>query len=269
MEQPKTPNFRRLAFFMALFLIFTLALLFWARDIIQEAVVLPLSYIFWGLGVLVDFTPQVFFWILLMFLASWIAYSTLARRRRLEQAYVHTIIDPADGQTRGRVAFWDTRVEFLTPGQSEYFSRSFHSALGKLLLEMLAYRYRLTSKQVDDGLRDGTIDLPAEVRAYALDSIHPGEFHRMNFFIDLWDQILERLRGVFFKLRDLFWTITGSTNRNSTNRNFTSAPGLQQNGYLGSQAFKIDASALTDGRIRRVIEFMEGELEVLHDDTGR
>jgi hypothetical protein len=250
MEQQKAPNFRRLAIFMALFLLLSVAFLFWASDIIRELVVMPVSYIIWAVGVLVDYTPQIFFWIVLLFIAFQIAYRSLTRKRKAKQPIQTNTSDAANGlETKGRVAYWATRVDFLRSRRGEYFARSFHNTLGKLLLDMLAYRYRLPPKQIEEWLKEGAPGLPEDIRDYALESLRPAEGRRMSFLKEVWDQIVAGIRAMFIGLKGEVQTIAGSADR-------------EKNQLAGSEnmdTYREGAPVVADARVRRILEFMEEE----------
>ncbi len=254
MEQPKSPNLRRLAIFTALFILLSAALLFGATDLIRELIVLPVSYLIWVFGVLIRFLHQVYFWIIVLFFGIWVAYSTLLQTRRKNQAAPLNAPEPAEASAiRGRMHFWQTRVGYLQTERSEYFTGSFHSALWKLLLDMLAYRYRMTPKQVETQLQKGGLDLPKDIRDYVLGSLRPAEGGGDLFFRDLWEQIVSIFRNAFFDLRDALYKMTGTANR----------PKAAQERYSQPISFKEEAL------VRQILKFMEEELEVPHDDAGR
>jgi hypothetical protein len=253
MDQSKQPNFRRLAIFMGLFLLLSISLLFWARDVVRELVVVPLSYIVWLFGILVDYTPQLFFWIALLFIAFRIAFTSLSRKRKRNPPASRAAFDMSESPvTRGRISFWVTRVDFLQSRQGEYFSHAFHSSLGKMLLDLLAYRYRLSTSQVEEWLKEGLLDLPADVRAYALESLRPLEGTQAGFLVDLRDWMVNLLQGGIYRLQTTLHRMVGSTNQGKSGWAGHADPRLTQE----------------NPRVRRILQFMEEELEVLNDDNG-
>jgi len=261
MKQPRLPNFRRLAVFLVLFILLSVAFLFWARDIVREVVVLPLSYLFWVIGVLVNYLPQLFFWIILLLIAGRIALTSLSRKKKENQDTPRSIPDPANRPViQGRVAFWVSRVEYLNSGRGEYFTSSFHSAVGKMLLDLIAYRYRLPPKQVEERIRAGTLDLPPDIQEYVLESFRPLEGSDGDFFGALWNGVVSLVRRGISGLQNTVRRLAGSKNRPAAD------PPPETS---GSRLFRKYASAKDSMKIRRIIEYIEDELEVQHDNAGR
>lgn len=234
MKTIRAANPRRAAIFGALLLILSLALLLFARDAIRELVVLPLSYLAWLAGIFFDTAPQIFLWIVLVFVLLMMAYRSLALRRK-EVAEPPPELAELAWETRhsGQVAFWTNRVHLMRGTHSTYYENSFNQTLGRLLLDLLAYRYRMTPNQVEDHLREGSLDVPADVREYALYSLRRLEPAHARFWQTTWGALVEVFDAVF-------------------------------RGRRGGQAARPD-----DPRITAILKFMEDELEVFDDHTGQ
>lgn len=248
MRLPTLKNPRRLAFFGAAIILLSLGLLFFARDLIREVIVLPLAYLFWVAGLFINTTAQMVFWLTLLAIAGLAAYRSLAGRRQAlaqsppELAEFGMLDDPL---FHGQVSYWDLRVRWLRTSTSAYFRETFHHSLGRLLLDTLAHRYRLAPSQVEDGLRDGSLSVPAAVRDYALASLRRiesgqgGLLKRMSVGIAGW------LRGWYYRMRGA----EDASARDSRLRD----PRLVED----------------DRRVATIISYLEEELEVSNDDAGR
>ena len=267
METPKAPNYRRLAIIGVLFIIVSFVLLFWARDVIRELIVLPLSYIFFVIGVLIDFTPQVFFWIVVLLIAVRVAYGSVSQKKKKDEAAAGMYFRPIEDRpiTSGRVTFWTNKVQLLRSGRGVYYTSTFHEALSKTLLQLLAYRYRMTALQVEEGLKDGSLNLPPEIRQYALDSLDSEEGTKGNYWNWLWVWISSALQNGFFRLKFATQKMAGGANALNAE-----TEGSNAQAHSEDAGPRLDPRRTgVDARVRRVLKFMEEELEVPHDDTGR
>jgi hypothetical protein len=234
-NQPRFFNTRRVLILSAILLAFSVVMLFWARDLIREVVVLPLSYLFWVFGILVKATPQLFFWISLVTISMIIAYRGLAGKKKVYLARMPVLSDDGDrGEVTGRVSYWMSKVKMAQTGSGSYFKSSFHVAVSRLLLNQLAHRYRLPVSQVEIRLKDGSIRVPDEVRAYALSSINIFDETHSSFLSQLWRLISDKLRN--------WWM---SQRKETVQNNFV------------------------DPQLERVLQYMEEELEVSHDNPGQ
>jgi len=112
-----------------------------------------------------------------------------------------------------------------------FYEGIFNEALGRLALDLLMYRHRMTHRQVEKGLMSGSLYLPPEVGAFILKNVMHREYERQPFFVYLY-------RGL-----RLFFL---SNVRLSRLRREQLTPATQH-----------------------VIQYMEEELEVHYDSTGQ
>lgn len=226
-------NPRRLVLLSILFLVLVVALLFWARPIIRELVVTPVSYLVWAIGILVNSAPQVFFWTALLLILVAASYrSVVGRRSRETMPAPSELAEATFDSTRlsGQVAFWALKVRLANRG-SDYYQTSFNQAVGRLLMDLIAYRFHLSPFQVEERLRDGSIEVPGEVRTYALGSLRRMDIRDRHFLRELWQSLRHALER---------WLKPGA-----------------------EQTIKIDP------RLAVVLNYIEEELEVPHGDVNR
>ena len=129
------------------------------RDFVREAIVLPIAYTAWVVGVLVESLPQIIPWLIFLAVGLIIALSSLIDRPKRDRA--------ADGVTadrRGPVEALARRIDLATHGY--YFRWHLARRLRELAVDAIAYRRRLTSEQVKQRLAAGTLDLPPAIRVY-------------------------------------------------------------------------------------------------------
>jgi len=236
MKQPRGINLRRVIIIAAVALLFGIVLLFWARDVIREVVVLPLSYLFWFFGLFIKSTPQLFFWISLLLVSFMIAYRSLAGKKRARADYTYGMgIDEAPDRhlVTGRVVYWRAKENLLRAGSGSYYQTTFHAAITRLLLDQLSHRYCLPTGEVEKRLREQTIDVPDEVRAYVLCSLTRSEQVSAGFFALFWRTFMERVRAWMDRWR------------------------------------KAPEDHPVDPQFARILQYMEEELEVSHDHPGQ
>ncbi len=267
MDKNQEPKSRRYIIIAILFVLVSVALLFWARDVVHELVVLPLSYLFYLFGILLNYTPQIVFWIILLLIGLRIAYLSISTKKRKDEEDLKLYFKPVqDGYTTtsGRVSFWRGKIYLSSSGRGAYYTRTFHDALSKTLMQLLAYRYRISQRQVDESLKDGSLALPDDVRSYALESLEPIEAPAGGCLGAIWETIANYFRRQFLRIKDSVQALVGVRSAVKTpegNANF--------DGFTDSGKGKVSSYAsVEDTRVRIVLKFMEEELEVQHDDAG-
>lgn len=247
LNQVRIDNPRRLIVFAVLMAVITLVLLFWARQVIHEVFVLPLSYLWWSIKTMLIIVPEIYQWLAVVAISVLIAYRALAGKPK-KVAPAPPLLAELDYEqqgTYGRVSYWANKINLIHAGSSAYYQTTFHNVLGRLLVDLLAHRYHLTPNQVEQRLREDPASeqvmpignsLPADVREYVLFSLQRGDFNGSS----RWGLLLRRIREVVQAL-------------------FKPKP---RNEIL-------TARAALEPRLARVIQYMEEELEVPNDDSGR
>lgn len=232
LKRLRTSNPRRLTITAILLSILVIALALWTRQLIYEVFVLPISYIFYVAGIIIDTTPQIFFWLAALVLSFWVAYRSLRARPAVPPPIAAGQLREGPSST-GRLLYWLSKVNLLRHYRSSYYQGSFHQALGRLLVEMLAHRQRLTSTEVEESIRRDEIDLPPDVREYARYCFVRTSSTQTYFFRQVWEDVLE-----FFRIRLRL-----------------TSPSLNSN----------TPSARAGRLVDSVIHYMENELEVPHE----
>ncbi len=193
-----------------------------------------------------------------------IAYPSLSWKKKQPLPAPTKYNEQTDEPTSGRTFYWLNKVNLLRSGRGIFYTHTFQTALGRLLVDMLAYRYKLSPRQVEDRLRDGSLDLPRDVREFALECLSPLEISQAGFFAWWWSQLraqfLAFTREGMYRLQDAYWNFTHPLGRNG--RNAQSARGY-------AQGAENPRASHDENRVINVIKYMEEELEVQHDDTGR
>jgi hypothetical protein len=219
-------NRGRLIVFGVFILAISTVLLYWIRPVIREMIVIPLSYWYWVIGLFLESTPQFYFWIvtlLFVFLIAWRSFMVKEKSNEVVEKV------PDYPPPSGRVTYWHTRVELMRMGT--YYQTTFNEAMGRLALDLIGYRHRISNRQIERGLARNSLRLPDEVRDFLIKNVFQREYLPVPFHIYLYRAARLWILSRFKKDRP--------------NRN------------------QIAADA------RRLIQYMEEELEVNYDHPGR
>lgn len=217
---------RRTVILAAVFLAVISCALFFGRSFVRDAIVLPLSYWVFLLRILVQKLPQGYFWVIVLVISAVVAWrSFLSERKRVEREPMVPDIGPG----QGRVEYWAARVNLIRLGA--YYQSTFNESIGRLALDLLAYRNRLSIRQIDRGLNTGELQVPGEVRDFLLKNVLRRDFAPVPF----WEYLYRVIR-----------------------MNIMSSMRLSR---MRRQDLETGPSKLLD--------YMEEELEVRHDNTGQ
>lgn len=236
MNPPPAFNPRRLIVTAVLALAAITAILLWAQGIVREVFVLPLSYLWYLIRILTITTPEWYFWAVLLVLLTVAGFRTLAGKRTVY--YQPPLSEMAElghsSAASGRVLYWAQKVQLMRRGASRYYMTNFHNTYGRLLVNVLSHRYRITPREVENRLHDGTLEVPQEIREYALFALERDAVQPVGFLPWLWRNIVERVREMF--------------------------PSRQPD---------VTSTERDDPRVAAILRYIEDELEVSHDHTGR
>jgi hypothetical protein len=143
-----------------------LGLMFVLRDFVRQAIVLPLSYIAWLAGLVLNSLPQATYWALLLAAAILVAWKSLGAPRRLfYQRKVTPII--ADSRVMSLLAARQAQLAQLNLSVFARERTAFE--LRALVVKLLAYQERQSSSEIEQRIRAGTLETPPEIHALLTD----------------------------------------------------------------------------------------------------
>jgi hypothetical protein len=241
MKQPNPRRVvtRRILVFGALLLVLSAVLLFWARDVVREVFVLPISYLIFVTGIFIKSVPQMFVWLSLLVIAIAIALNSITARKKTMAPPLPQMVELAyNPPSEGRVAYWAYKVRLFRAGGSAFYQANFHLSLARMLVELIAHRYHITQYQAEERLRHGTLDLPPEVMEYARSALSRQEVIQTTFAEWFRQAIVERVRS---------W-LRITTGQSPIQRTDDAGYGV---------------------RLAVILRYMEEELEVSHDSDNR
>jgi uncharacterized membrane protein len=137
----------------------TIALAAWLvtaqGNFIRENIIVPLSYGFWIISMLVKGTPQALFWFILLVLAIILAGRSITGKksgslqgRRTDNSYAH----------RPRLRHW---VRQILLSRSVRYKQYLKENLGRLAMDVLGYQQGLTMSQYQHDVDTRLLDPPA------------------------------------------------------------------------------------------------------------
>jgi hypothetical protein len=129
-----------------------------ASGAFEEAVIVPLLFLWWVARVLYMSLPQALVWGAFVAIAAVLVAKSLSWR-----AAPLPIIEPQAG-SRGRVADWSRWLR--ESGRDDHARWRLAQRLSQLAVETLALREQCPPEEVGRRLEDGSLDLPPELRAY-------------------------------------------------------------------------------------------------------
>jgi hypothetical protein len=234
-------NPRRLLLFIVLMALVSAGLLLWAQDIVREVFVLPISYLIFLFGVIISTTPQFYFWVVLMMITFMMAYRSMKRKRlppeRMPPSSLAELSQ--DPMRRGRVTYWSNKVTLMRSTGSNFYTSNFHQTLGRLLIEMLSYRYRLPVIEIEQRLRSETLDVPPQVSEYVLHNMRPLAPDQRSTLVIIWEEIVQAVKSF-----------------------------LEGRFPRESRAGGNNPADQVDPNTAWILNYMEKELEVPHGDSG-
>jgi hypothetical protein len=140
-------------------LLLTVLLVVALGDVVRELIVIPLLYVLWMGRLLLRSVPQVLFWSAFLIVACFLAFGSLAQGERARPDP-----HPAAGSSSGQVSVWARRIHLMTRGG--YTGWYFGQHMERLIVAVLAYRERLSTRETRRRMKAGELESPPEVRAY-------------------------------------------------------------------------------------------------------
>jgi hypothetical protein len=174
-----------------------------------------------------------FFWLAVLFIALITAWRSIRPPKKSKEEEFYrplTSDDTLSTGGRGRVGYWLTRVHTLRMGS--YYQSNFNQGVSRLLVEMLAYRHHLTPRQIEQALEKGKLNVPADIA----DFVHNNAAQYIQARPDYIAWLINSFRE---------WLLNRIKNT------------------------PVDSTYVLDPAVRRVITYMEEELEVSYDQSGR
>jgi hypothetical protein len=143
----------------AVLLALALPLMFLLEDFVRDAIIVPLGYYVWYIGVILDALPQSCMLGLLLAFLIYLAFKSLGRSRE-------TVRKPPanDRQLPGHVRVWTERINLVSQGS--YSRERFQHQFGQLLLRWLSHEERLPLRETVRRIQGDEIEIAPELAPY-------------------------------------------------------------------------------------------------------
>jgi len=125
-----------------------------------EVVVVPLLFLWWAAQVLYQSIPQALLW------GVFVAIAVLLVAKNFPASSVPPPPAAPQSVAQGRVADWSRRLH--DSRRDDHSRWRLAQRLALLAIETLAFREQYTPQDISRRLRDGSLDIPPQVRAYLL-----------------------------------------------------------------------------------------------------
>lgn len=152
---------------IVVFIAITVPAVLLVDDFVHDVIMVPIAYYLWLGSIIIKALPQNCFVTSLIILCLAIAIPSLRKSR-------HTIWSaqmPSE-TVDGQVALWEQRLRYLAAGS--YSDNRFAYHIGHLVVQILAYEERLTTRTVISSLEAGEFNMSLDVRQYVLAGIGSG-----------------------------------------------------------------------------------------------
>ena len=159
-------------------------LMFLLEDFIRDAIVTPLAYQAWLLGIVLGALPPGCFLAPVIGLVAFLSLRSLQRQRTVVP-YEHPVSHPA----RGRVKVWYERIEHVSRG-SYSMQRLAHN-LGQLTIRVIAYEERLSLREATRLVQLGEIHVPDSVQECLELAVGTDSLARRGWFARLKSDLLD------------------------------------------------------------------------------
>jgi hypothetical protein len=203
----------------------TLALI----DLVRNVLAVPITQLFYFLGLLLKSTPQVIFWGMLLLFLLIVAGKSVEQVGKTAPAQFDA---PLRSPRRERIAVWANHIHQALRGD-QYARSRLAEFLAGLVVELLAQDERVSITEIRKRLELGELDLPPEIVNYLKARFAIGTFSQPGF----WQVIAARLAH-------LWEALLGKTN-------------------LEASALP---DRLTRPELEKIILYLEDRLEVKHGD---
>jgi len=143
-------------------IVLTTALMLALIDLVRNVLAVPITQLFYFLGLLLKSTPQVIFWGMLLLFLLIIAGKSVEQGRKAEPEQFEA---PLRSPRHERIAVWANHIHQALRG--DHYARSrLAEFLASLVVELLAQDERVSISEIRKRLELGELDLPPEIVNY-------------------------------------------------------------------------------------------------------
>lgn len=150
---------KRVLYIAAAVIALALPLMFLLEDFVRDAIVAPTAYALWLVSVIIDALPDAY---LLGFAVTVVVY--VAARSLLRESVQPERHGLPHSPSEGGASTWLRKFELVTKGS--YSEQRLEHHVGQLLLRVIAYENRCSTREAGELVESGNLDLPPELTDY-------------------------------------------------------------------------------------------------------
>ena len=174
MKAAASKSSRRLIVLIALgagivVIIAALVLMLVVRDFVRQAIVVPLSYIAWLAGLVLNSFPQSTYWAILLAAGILVAWKSLGSPRRW---FLQRNATPIIAESPQLSLLAARQAQLAQINESAFAREKTANDLRELMVQVLAYQERQSSDDIEQRIRNGTLVVPPEIHALLTDWQH-------------------------------------------------------------------------------------------------
>jgi hypothetical protein len=171
---------------IVLLIVFTVGIIglltYYFKDYVRQVMALPVTRIIWFLQLLIDSTPQILFWGLLLIVFLIISIRSLSASN---PPVLQAVPEPLQPPRRERIAFWIIQVANTLSGD-QYSRVRMAGYLGDIALHLLAHQQKEDSEKIRRLILQKKLDIPPEIEACINARLRPVMEPRPGFWISIW-----------------------------------------------------------------------------------
>jgi hypothetical protein len=173
---------KRRLWLAGLILLLAVPLVLVVQEFVRDVLLVEVLRTLWIARILFESLPQLIVWGFLLLIVLLIAVKRLLLGMRFVQE-----APGAEAASQGQVQHLTKRIRRAS--ESAYSAWSLSRILGKLIVEVLAYRQAASSDLIKQRMRTRTLDVPAEIQSYLQGGLGSGFLDA----IDLFSRLRQRL----------------------------------------------------------------------------
>jgi hypothetical protein len=147
---------------LVVFLLGVVALLtFFFQDFVRQVMAVPAARFIWFVKLLIDSTPQVFFWGILVIIFLVVSIQSLSVHKTTQ---VQAVAEPLQPARRERIAYWTNQVAHVLSGD-QYSRARIAAHLGEIALQLLAFQQKEDPEKIRLMILRDQVEIPPEISA--------------------------------------------------------------------------------------------------------
>ena len=151
----------RIALLAALTVVIAGGLTYYFKDYVRQVMAIPATRILWFVRLMIDSTPQILFWSLLLIILLVVGVKSLSSSNPPE---TQAVAEPLQTPRRARIAFWTHQVTLALTGDP-YSRIRMAEFLGDLTLQVLAHQQKMDREEIRLLVLQEKLDIPPAIEA--------------------------------------------------------------------------------------------------------